>query len=134
MPEREIVRSADACRLAQVWGVDEGVMEKIGTAADLFARFAGRPVYIISGFRTRREQSFLSRTGRPAAPDSLSTHRSCPATGVDISLGVPVPSDLIRFWGELLELNGLRWGGGSPADDRGIPTDWQHADRGPRVQ
>lgn len=30
-------------------------------------------------------------------------------------------------------MNGLRWGGGGPVDDIGIPVDWNHLDLGPRV-
>jgi len=131
--EREVITQSDPCTLAQQWGVDESVMQKVATAADLFLMLTRRPVWIISGFRTRLEQSRLGRSGRPAARDDLSTHRTCPATGVDISLGVGVPRDIILAWGNLVELNGLRWGGGSEKDERGIPSDWQHVDIGPRA-
>lgn len=132
MPEREIITQSDPCTLAVTWGVDEAVMRRVSRAADLFLMLTRRPVWIISGFRTRREQNRLRRSGRQAAPDELSTHRTCPSTGVDISLGSVVPVDVIRAWGDLVELNGLRWGGGSSKDRRGIPSDWRHADAGPR--
>jgi len=132
--DREIITQSDPCTLAQHWGVDESVMQKVATAADLFLMLTRRPVWIISGFRTQFEQGRLARSGRPAAPDKLSTHRSCPATGVDISLGTGVPRDIILAWGNLVELNGLRWGGGSEKDERGIPSDWQHVDAGPRAR
>jgi len=51
---------------------------------------------------------------------------------VDISLGAMASSEKKRFWGQMVEANGLRWGGGSPVDN-GIPSDWQHVDGGPRV-
>lgn len=115
------------------WGVDEGVIQRVFQAAELFERFTARPVWIISGYRTRFEQMELGRRGRPAAEDRLSTHRSCPATGVDISLGSLPSVDLKLFWGQMVESVGLRWGGGSRRDERGIPSDWQHVDRGPRT-
>jgi len=87
---------------------------------------------IVSGYRTRAEQAALGRQGRPTAPDSLSTHRSCPATGADVWIGfLPVVTKK-HIWGRILFLNGLRWGGGSPLDNNAIPLDWQHVDLGPR--
>ena len=109
-------------------------MLKVLTAAIDFTKASGVPVFITSGFRTRSEQDELRKEGRPAARDDLSTHRSCPATGIDISLGPVKPSDeIISLWGWNVRLVGLRWGGASPLDQRGNPTDWQHADAGPRV-
>jgi len=36
-------------------------------------------------------------------------------------------------WGNIVLVQGLRWGGGGPVDpDNLIPVDWQHVDRGPR--
>lgn len=89
-------------------------------------------VEIISGYRTAGEQNRLARTGRPAAPDSLSTHRSCPATGIDVSLGFGATRVMKAIWGRIVTMNGLRWGGGGQVDDGGIPLDWGHVDRGPR--
>jgi len=93
----------------------------------------GRTVWIISGWRSRQQQKGLSRQGRPTAADDRSTHRSCPATGVDISLGQRPSGFMKATWGRLTLIYGLRWGGGSPVGDGGIPTDWQHVDTGPRV-
>ena len=127
-----MIELSDPCVLANTWGVDADVMTRVFRAAQLYSNFTRSPVWIISGARTRLEQMALGRRGRPAAPDALSTHRSCPATGVDISLGAMASTEKKRFWGQMAEANGLRWGGGSPVDD-GIPSDWQHVDRGPRV-
>lgn len=132
MPAREVITQSNPCVLADGWGVDERVMQKVFTAAELFLMLTRRPVWIISGFRTRAEQRLLSRTGRPAASDDRSTHRTCPATGVDVSLGSLPPTDIIIAWGNIVELQGLRWGGGSMKDGRGIPSDWRHVDAGPR--
>ena len=93
----------------------------------------GLRVEIISGWRSELEQRRLGRQGRPTAPDALSTHRSCPATGVDISLGL-LPTGFMKVtWGRLAGICGLRWGGGGATDPETlIPLDWQHVDRGPR--
>lgn len=132
MPEREVITLSDPCVLSGIWGVDEATMSRVFQAAELFTLQTRRPVWIISGYRTRIEQLTLDRTGRPTAPDELSTHRTCPATGVDISLG-PLPgTELKLFWGQMVQLQGLRWGGGSELDSSLIPLDWQHVDRGPR--
>jgi hypothetical protein len=109
-------------------------MLKVITAAIDFSKASGVPVFITSGYRTKSEQDALRREGRPAARDDLSTHRSCPSTGVDISLGPVRPNDSqIALWGWNARLVGLRWGGGSPTDQQGVPVDWQHVDAGPRA-
>lgn len=127
-----MIALSDPCVLSQTWGVDGGLMARVFRAAELYENFTRSPVWIISGYRTRFEQMDLGRTGRPTARDELSTHRSCPATGLDISLGAFPSMEKKRFWGQMVQSNGLRWGGGSPEDDRGIPLDWQHVDMGPR--
>jgi len=129
---REVITLSDPCVLAVLWGVDQDVMDRVFRAAELYQNFTRSPVWIISGSRTRWEQMQLSRTGRPTAPDAVSTHRSCPATGVDISLGSRPSRAKKLFWGQMVEVNGLRWGGGSRIQD-GIPLDWPHVDRGPRL-
>ena len=102
------------------------------SAEDYFEETRGR-VWIISGYRTRTEQFDLARRGRPTAPDDVSTHRSCPATGIDVSLGFAPTRVQKAIWGRIVTMNGLRWGGGGAVDDGGIPLDWGHVDRGPRV-
>jgi len=132
MPEREVITLSDPCVLAETWRTDLQVMQRAFTAATLYTKFTMKPVYIISGYRTALEQRRLTAAGRPAAADDRSTHRSCPATGIDISLG-PFPTrDLKVFWGQMAESTGLRWGGGSQVKD-GIPVDWGHVDMGPRL-
>jgi len=139
MPEREILTGADVCALSERWGVDPDVMRRVQLSADLYRQETALDVQIISGFRTAAEQRSLSRAGRPTALDSLSTHRSCPATGVDISLGFGTTRIQKAIWGRIVVMNGLRWGGcsdrpGVPCPvEGGIPVDWQHVDRGPRA-
>jgi len=132
VPEREVIALADPCTLAETWGIDPETMRRVFLAAELYENFTRSPVWIISGYRTRLEQLALRRSGRPAAPDELSTHRSCPATGVDISLGTLPSREKKMFWGQMVESVGLRWGGGSEVDEGGIPLDWPHVDLGPR--
>jgi len=133
MPEREFITDADICDLATRWAVDLDTMGRVWRSAqDYETQTGGRRVEIISGWRSRAEQAELARRGRPTAPDATSTHRSCPATGVDISLGV-FPTGFQKVtWGNATLVNGLRWGGGGGTDDAGIPLDWPHVDRGPR--
>lgn len=130
MPDREPLEG-DLCALAERWRVDFRVLAKVMVAAAQFHQRTGRQVWIISGYRMAKEQSDLERAGRPTAPDALSTHRSCPATGIDVSLGAVPSRVMIAQWGELVILSGLRWGGGSEVKD-GIPSDWGHVDGGPR--
>lgn len=87
---------------------------------------------IISGYRTAEEQDDLRASGRPAAPDEASTHRSCPATGADLDLPFTADPYAKLELGRLSQLVGLRWGGGSRLDSKGIPVDWNHVDLGPR--
>ena len=134
MPSRERVTESTDCELAERWSVDLNTMRRVWLSAQDYEReTGGRRVEIISGHRTREQQKRLGRQGRPTAPDRLSTHRSCPATGVDISLG-PLPSNFMKAtWGRITLTHGLRWGGGGKVFESGIPKDWQHVDLGPRI-
>ena len=130
----EFVTDADYCDLAERWGVAPDVMRRVWLSAqDFEVQTGGIRVEIVSGFRSRNEQRQLGRQGRPTAPDNLSTHRSCPATGVDVSLGIRPTTFVKAVWGRVALFNGLRWGGGGPTDPETlIPVDWPHVDRGPR--
>ncbi len=133
MPERERLRGADPCELAGRWAVDQDTISRLVLSAGDYFEETRHEVQIISGYRTALEQRRLARTGRPAAPDSLSTHRTCPATGVDVSLGFGATRVMKAIWGRIVTMNGLRWGGGGAVDDGGIPVDFGHVDRGPRA-
>jgi len=132
VPEREVITDADLCALARRWVVAPDTIRRVSLAAQDFLTETGRNVWIVSGWRSAADQRRLSRQGRPTAPDNLSTHRSCPATGVDISLGARPSGFLKATWGRLTLIHGLRWGGGGKVDEGGIPLDWQHVDTGPR--
>ena len=133
MPFREVITDAGVCEIANRWKVSVDTIRRVWLAAEDFLVETGRPVSIISGWRTLEQQRRLSREGRPTAPDDRSTHRSCPATGVDISLGLGPTGFMKATWGRITLIHGLRWGGGGPVDPQsGIPIDWQHVDIGPR--
>ena len=132
--KREFITDADPCDLAARWKVSIDTMGRVWAAAHRFeTETGGIRVEIVSGWRSRLEQRRLGRQGRPTAPDALSTHRSCPATGVDIALGF-LPTMFVKaLWGRLAGISALRWGGGGPVDPESLlPVDWQHVDRGPR--
>jgi len=122
----------NTCALSEEWGVDPETMRLVVKSAAEFEEETRRSVGIISGYRTASRQAHLGKQGRPTAPDRLSTHRSCPATGVDVTLGFLPTRVLKARWGSIVVFNGLRWGGGGPVDDGGIPIDWAHVDLGPR--
>jgi len=109
-------------------------MRRVILAADQYHEETRGQVQIISGLRTRAEQDALRRSGRPAANNDLSTHLSCPATGVDVALGF-LPVRLQKAaWGRIVTWHGLRWGGGGRLDAGGMPVDWGHVDMGPRAR
>ena len=133
MPLREKVPTPgdrDAiCAFALRWTIDQELADRIIVMQTMFPH----PLQIISGYRTREEQAELERQGRPAALDHLSTHRSCPATGADLwPLGVTIVPAVKAAFGDAAMRARLRWGGGSRPDERGIPSDWNHVDLGPR--
>jgi len=134
MPARErLTLNSDACILATRWKVSQDTMTRVVLSAQQYTAETALPVDIISGFRSQAEQTALGRQGRPTARDDLSTHRSCPATGVDVSLGLFPTRVQKATWGRVATLNGLRWGGGGAVDQGGIPVDWAHVDLGPRT-
>lgn len=123
----------DWCRLAHDWKLDARFAEKIVRFMEQFSFQTSFGIEVISGYRTREEQEQLRREGRPVAPDNLSTHRSCPATGADFRISMlGVTRDVKIEFGHIAHLSGLRWGGGSKLDDQGMPIDWNHLDLGPR--
>ncbi len=134
MPERETIPGdGNFCDLAVRWRISEDLARRVELAAADYVAETRGTVTLISGFRTAEEQRRLARAGRPAARDDLSTHRSCPATGADISLGFGATRIQKAIWGRIVTLQGLRWGGGGAVDPGGIPVDWQHVDLGPRI-
>jgi len=132
MPAPERLSGGDACALSGRWLVRPDVMQRVVLAADRFHSETGRTVTIISGWRSAEKQRELARQGRPAAPVESSTHTSCPATGVDVQIGLAPTRVLKATWGRIVTEVGLRWGGGSAVDSGGIPSDWNHVDAGPR--
>jgi uncharacterized protein YcbK (DUF882 family) len=132
MPAPEVVNIENFCDVAERWGVSIDTVKRVAFSAQDYALETGGRVWIISGARTDAEQNALRRNGRPVAPNDRSTHLSCPATGMDVNLGIGPSRFQIVTWGRIAMVNGLRWGGGGRVDEAGIPLDWQHVDRGPR--
>jgi len=141
LPERLPTDPAKACELASRWMLSGELAERLVTMAN----HTPFPLEIISGYRTAERQKELEQEGRQTAPDALSTHRSCPATGADLNpvnvSGLTKPVQV--YIGEAATRAGLRWGGGSPTvpikfgtRDTGyvMPSDWQHVDLGRRQQ
>lgn len=126
------INGTDCLSLVDRWGIAGELAVRLMLMADNFQRRTGAGLSIISGFRSSAEQRELEAAGRPAAPDELSTHRSCPATGADLRPELAVTTSVKILFGEAAAMSGLRWGGGSPLDGDGIPTDWNHVDLGPR--
>jgi len=133
VPSPERISLSQPCALSSRWKVDLGVMERVWDSADQMEQETGQVVTIISGARSRAQQLELKRRGRPTADPSRSTHLSCPATGVDVRIGF-APTNAVKVtWGRIVTFQGLRWGGGSRVDPAtGIPSDWNHVDKGPR--
>lgn len=114
------------------WRISPELALRLYLLDSAFRQSTGRELTIISGYRTCEEQMELAAAGRPAASCQRSTHVSCPATGADLRMdGLPAASLKLEL-GRLARLFGLRWGGGSPSDSSGIPSDWNHFDLGPR--
>ncbi len=132
MLARERITDSPACDIAGRWGISDSIADRLLLSAQDFEAETRGTVRIISGYRSAREQADLRRKGRPTAPDDVSTHRSCPATGVDVSLGFLPTRVQKAIWGRIVTMNGLRWGGGGAVDEGGIPFDWGHVDLGRR--
>ena len=117
----------DPCVLARKWLIDIELAERL-VCMTYHVPFSFQ---IISGWRSRDHQERLVREGK-GADVHLSTHTSCPATGADLWPIVAVTKNVKAYLGAACTLCKLRWGGGSPLDEDGIPTDWNHVDLGPR--
>lgn len=126
------------CALAQRWGIAVELADRLGRMAAMLPF----DISIFSGARSRAEQQALEERGRPATPFATSTHadtdeRGCPreATGADVwptLAGIRESDAAVAQFGSAAVHAGLRWGGGSPVGDSGIPLDRWHVDLGPR--
>jgi len=125
------VSSAYSCSIQNTWQIAAATADAFEEVRQQMLASTGKTADIISGFRTDAEQIALGRSGRPTAPVDLSTHTTCPATGIDIRLTGLVTDTDKRIFGRIAESFGFRWGGGSQFVDL-IPLDWNHLDLGPR--
>lgn len=136
-PVRVFVSTEAICDLAERWGISFDLAYRLTTAAGELPF----DLWIFSGARTPDEQS-----GLQSIDFNISTHadrdaRGCPreATGADvqpISIGVRESPMAVAQMGAAFVRAGLRWGGGAPVDDTGIPigNERWHVDLGPRSE
>lgn len=135
-PRRVLVSNLELCDLASRWGIHVGLAEQLIRAAGELPF----DIWIFSGARSQEEQAGLG-----SVPFNVSTHadrdeRGCfrLATGVDVqpvSPAVRLSGAAVAQLGAAMIRQGLRWGGGAPVGDDGIPVGVErwHFDRGPRV-
>lgn len=116
-----------------VWLAKWGLALALGIKLQRMQELFPTRLLIFSGFRTRDQQEELDREGRPAAPFDLSTHTTCPATGADVRPDIAWDTAVAGTFGSAAVSAGLRWGGGGPIDETGIPIDRSHLDLGPRT-
>lgn len=134
-PRSEEISDVVVCELANDWGIHPSLAFKLVNAQGSLPF----DLWIFSGARTPETQSRVSET-----PYELSTHagtyaNGCPrlATGADVqpvSPGVRLSNAAVAQMGAAFVHQGLRWGGGAPVGDDGIPVGnerW-HVDLGPR--
>lgn len=124
--------TTDPCALSLEWLLDPELAKRVVLAAYYFSAATGRELEVISGFRTCDRQRELEEQGLPAAPCELSNHTICPARAVDVRFEGYPARVLVIALGVAATAAGLRWGGGGPTDDDGVPVDWRHLDLGPR--
>jgi len=106
-------------------------------AAGLFRMARGLEfgIRIISGARTRAQQA-EHQLDFDRSTHSNEDRLGCPrlATGADLDPIIGVTNIVKARMGVEALAAGLRWGGGAPIDDIGIPVDpeWRHVDLGAR--
>jgi len=116
-----------------VWLAKWGLALDLGMKLQRMQELFPTRLLIFSGFRTHEQQEELQEEGRPAAPVDVSTHTTCPATGADVRPDIAWDPAVILTFGSAAVSAGLRWGGGGPIDETGIPIDRSHLDLGPRT-
>lgn len=134
-PKRVPISDLVVCEFAGDWGISPALALKLVLAQEELPF----PLHIFSGARSRRHQQNLSST-----PFDVSTHANedtdgCArlATGADVqplSPGVRLSGPAVAQMGAAFVRQGLRWGGGAPVGDDGIPVGVErwHVDLGPR--
>ena len=112
------------------WILDEELARKL-VAGAMRLEFG---IEIYSGYRSPQEQEDLIKAGRPAAPVGVSNHTTCPSRAADVRPLIAVTDVVKARLGEVMVSSGLRWGGGAPVDQNGIPIkgEWRHFDLGKR--
>lgn len=119
-------------RVLLEWGIQPLLICRLFDMEARFQQATGRELTIISGLRSCTRQLELELEGRPAADCDVSNHTVCPARAADLRIGGLTTRSLKAEFGRAAIEAGLRWGGGSPVDSGGIPSDWNHVDLGRR--
>lgn len=134
-PFEESVSVEQVCEIAALWGLDPRLVGKV---------IAGRgriafDVWIFSGARDRETQEGVSNTPFDRSTHADSDAFGCPrlATGVDVqpvSPALRLSDVVVAQFGAAMVISGLRWGGGAPVTETGIPVGKErwHFDLGPR--
>lgn len=135
MPLPQVVdASTDVCELVGRWKIEQELAQRVKVLAlQFFGGYVG--IRIISGYRSPEKQTqLLNDPEYQAAPVALSNHTICPARAVDLDPVIEATGPVKAELGRCARLAGLRWGGGAPFDDAGIPVgnEWRHVDLGPR--
>lgn len=126
--------AACSAALECTWQISPTLAARIAAVMVQWHASTGGTISVFSGYRTEQEQDALRARGRPTAARGVSTHTLLPASGADLRFSGFVDTEKIALFGQIVSLNGLRWGGGSSLDPAtGNPSDWQHVDLGPRI-
>jgi hypothetical protein len=134
-PREEVDAREKACALAEQWGITSDL------ALRLMEAQAEIPfdLWIFSGARDEFQQARVSRTPFHNSNHATMDWRGCPrlATAADVQPSSPAIRAMpmaVAQMGAAFVRHGLRWGGGAPVGDDGIPVGnerW-HVDTGPR--
>lgn len=135
MPLPQLVeRTTAACDIVERWRIEEELAQRVKVLAELF--YDGRVgIRIISGYRSPETQAaLLAVPDSAAAPVDVSNHTICPARALDLDPVIEATGPVKAELGRVARLAGLRWGGGAPVGQDGIPVkqEWRHVDLGPR--
>ena len=111
----------EICDFSSKWTLDDD----LGSRLVILAGAYPVPIRIISGNRSWQEQNSLPEGIDP----SISDHTKCPSRAADLDPAVSSLDPLVKIEiGVACIAAGLRWGGGAPVNDMGIPikNEWRH--------
>lgn len=135
-PSREPVDRNRICELAGRLQVSPELLDRVISAQAVIPF----EMWIFSAARSRAHQERISATPFDDSTHADTDRQGCPrlATGIDVqprSTAMRLSHAAVAQMGAAFVMHGLRWGGGAPVDDMGIPVGnerW-HVDLGPRM-